>query len=111
MIIAIHGLKGEAAQDMPTQLEKRVYYELERFASNIKHVSVRLRDENGPKEGGADKHCQIQLTMRDGVQLVVEQRNSCWLDVVDAAAVSASRTIERMVERDGPFRRSVTRKS
>jgi len=108
MIIAIHGLKREAAQDMPTQLEKRVYYELGRFASCIKRVSVRLRDVNGPK-GGVDKHCQIQLTLRDGGQLVVEQRNSCWMAVVDAAAANASRTVARIVARAGLSRRSTTR--
>lgn len=108
MKIDIQGWKDNSILDVPTHVETRMYFALGRFGSRIQRSIVRLRDLNGPK-GGLDKHCQIQLFLSDGGQLLIEKRAESWLDVVDAATESAGRALGRLVSKAGVDRRKTIR--
>lgn len=51
----------DGTQGLARHVETTVSSALERFAEQITRVEVHLRDESGPKEGGDDKRCLIEV--------------------------------------------------
>jgi ribosome-associated translation inhibitor RaiA len=69
-------------------LTERIRTALNRFERHVDDVVVTVADVNGPK-AGPDKQCRIQVTVRGGRHLIVEETG------VDLSAV-ATRAADRM---------------
>jgi putative sigma-54 modulation protein len=76
----------------------RLYFALRRFANNIRKVTVRLSDQNGPR-GGVDTRCVIAVDLERGGALLVEATAAWPATAIDAAAKRISETLRRRGDR------------
>lgn len=85
----------------PTQRDhakRRIHAHLSRFGREVREVTLRLTDINGPK-GGLDKVCQVVVRgPRLGVATLAEQTNEV-LAAIDLAVERVAATIGRTLER------------
>lgn len=54
-----------ASESLAWTARRAVANALDRFASRIRSITVKIRDENGQK-GGVDQHCSIAVAVADG---------------------------------------------
>ena len=95
--VRMHGMR--LTSGLRELVRKRVASRLNKFASAIQRVTVRIEDVNGPR-GGLDKACRTKVVLRGlGTVLAVHQHHN-----VRTAIAGALRRAE-----DG-VRRSVARK-
>lgn len=98
MHFRIHFGAGLYPADLEQHVRTRLFFALERFASRITDLVVRLDDVNGPR-GGRDIRCRIDVRLRGTRKLQVESRAGDAAEAVDRAAGRAKRTVSRVVER------------
>lgn len=67
-------------------------------ANLIDHVSVRLKDLNGPK-GGCDKECSVEVVIPNSPSIVVTKRNSNAYACIREALGRAARVTLRKISR------------
>lgn len=84
--------------ELKDHIERRVGFALSRFESRVKAVTVRMKDTNGPR-GGVDKVCKIEITMKPGGKLLVEESDGDVHAAVALAAEKLGRAIRREVDR------------
>ncbi len=70
----------------------RLAFALNRTIRHVGAVTVRLKDDNGPK-GGVDKLCQIMLVIPGQAAIVVNKRATEWRAAIDKAAHEAAGTL------------------
>jgi ribosome-associated translation inhibitor RaiA len=88
----MHGMRLTSA--LRELVRKRVATRLNKFASAIQRVTVRIEDINGPR-GGLDKACRAKVLLRGvGSVLAVHQHNN-----VRTAIAGALRRAESGVRR------------
>jgi hypothetical protein len=72
---------------------------LERYAHAVREVTVRLRDENGPR-GGRDQDCVVRVSLRGAPEVLVRERRERPLEAVGRALQRARRGVaERLKSR------------
>lgn len=76
----------------------RLGHTLNRAHYSIQRIKVRITDQNGPR-GGIDKHCRIHLTLAGFPSVVVTERGSDVVAMVDQAAQRSAQTVERLLAR------------
>jgi ribosomal subunit interface protein len=77
---------------------RRLKFALSTRADHIQQIRVWLSDINGPR-GGLDKRCQIQVTLPQLPDVVIEDTGVDLYAAIDRAANRASRTVDRRLER------------
>ena len=84
----------ELSTELKDHVKRRIYFSLGRLAGQIKTLSVRLSDANGPR-GGVDKCCDIRVDvgLRRAVIIHEQQEN------IYAAVAFAVERAERAVLR------------
>ena len=80
------------------EVEKRIISTLSRRHNEIKCISVRLGDINGPR-GGDDKYCRIRVELAGQGDVVVRDIKSDMYIAISRAAERVSRTVSRRVKR------------
>ena len=88
------GLDERSRERIRGTLSKR----LEPFSSAIERVSVRVRDENGPR-GGLDKTCQITVALTGLPSVVFEAREATIEQAIDGAMTGVRLAVRRAVQR------------
>lgn len=79
-------------------VERRLRYSLDAAGTRLRHIVVRLTDDNGPR-GGVDKCCRIQATLAGARPVLIEQNDADLYAAVDRAAARAARAIAERVGR------------
>jgi ribosomal subunit interface protein len=98
MQIEIQARDFELTEALGSYIERRINFVLSSRYDQIKRIRVRLLDINGPR-GGADKRCQIQITLPRLKDIVIEDTEPDLYVAIDRAADRAGRTVNRRLAR------------
>ncbi len=98
MRIEIHTDKFLLTDSLREYVERRVQFALSWAHQNLRKVTLRLDDINGPK-GGADKSCRIQIPISGGTPVVIEEVQSDLYVAIDRAVERAGRALSRKLQR------------
>lgn len=83
-------------------IERRLRFALGWADERLRHVSVRLSDENGPR-GGKDKRCRLQVTFCGAPSVVIADTEADLYVAIDRVADRASRAVARRLERQREY--------
>lgn len=67
----VRGARTDTAETLRQYALRRLSFALRPFRHRVRHVAVRLVDENGPRRG-VDSRCSITADLVDGRQLFAE---------------------------------------
>jgi len=81
-----------------SHIRRRLNFALSMRDEYIKHITVRLTDINGPR-GGDDMQCQIQVSLSQLPEVIIEDTNADMYVAIDRAASRAARNVERRISR------------
>ncbi len=81
-----------------TYLRQRVGFKLGKFALAIRHVDVRIKDENGPK-GSPEVRCSITVHLDDAGCVIVEHGATTSRAAFDLTIDRTERAVRRMLQR------------
>lgn len=84
---------------------RRLHFALRRFEDQIRTVTVRLQDENGPR-GGVDTRCVITVDLKHGEPIVVHATSAWPTASITAAAKRLNEVIRRRFDRQNGKRRA-----
>ncbi|MBC7730582.1 MAG: HPF/RaiA family ribosome-associated protein [Bacteriovorax sp.] len=76
------------------RIVRRAGFALSRLASRIRRVEVRFADVNGPR-GGVDKRCRVLLHLDRGDPMLVEERGSDLLALIDRVMDRVGRAVHK----------------
>jgi putative sigma-54 modulation protein len=88
----------DLTQGLREHAERRLQFALGWADRNVRSVSVRLSDVNGPR-GGNDKRCQIKIPLAGGPAVVIEDARKDLYVAIDRAAERTERTLARRLGR------------
>lgn len=97
VFVAIKGIQDKSA--LRGQAEQRVAATLDRFQHRIRNVTVLLEDVTGPHKQVIDKRCRIEVHLKRGGDLTIDELGK---DVLASLALALDRlkaTISRKVGR------------
>ncbi len=94
----VRGVHGEATDVLHEYALRRLSFALRRFNHRVRHLTVRLVDENGPRRG-VDSRCSIAADLVDGGQLFVEATAAWPFAAITLAAGRLSEALRRHVDR------------
>ena len=97
MKLVIHTSNKATAEEKLT-IERLVRLGLTRFASQLRHVQVAVRDQNGPK-GGDDQRCVLKITLNGLPEIVIQEICPTAEQAVGLAVDRAARNIGRALDR------------
>lgn len=103
MNIDIQGRYIVLSDSLREHIERRLQFALGWADEQVRQVSVRLSDENGPR-GGEDKRCRIQITFRSAPSVVIDDTQADLYVAIDRAADRAGRAVARRLERQRDHR-------
>lgn len=98
-------LSSALAEHAQTRLERGLH----RISGMVRSACVRLADINGPR-GGADKECQVRVTLSTGHELVVNSLDSCPYRAIDDAVNRLKRSVKKTMSRRRNFERRSLRR-
>lgn len=91
----------KATDALRRHVERRVQTAVGRLSHRVRAVTIRLDDINGPGRGGADKACQIAVTLVTPrrAPVVVEEVHADLYLAVSQAAERMSQVVRREIAR------------
>jgi putative sigma-54 modulation protein len=98
MQIDIQALSFPLTDGLRRHIERRLAFALSARDEQIRRVTVRLTDINGPK-GGRDMCCHIQVALNGLPDVVVKDTEADLYTAIDRAADRTARTVTRQVAR------------
>lgn len=87
-----HHLRGD--ESLSQHVEGVIDHSLGRYRNQVTRVEVHLRDVNGTKTGGGDKHCTIEARL-EGRPPVAATEDA---DNMRAAISGAARKLQRVLD-------------
>jgi len=96
--VHIRSMTGNLRPPEREYVRRKLGAKLGKYAGTIERVSVRLKDENGPR-GGVDQLCRIKVVLRGMPSVVFESRNAALNAGVDTALSGIERAVRRSVQR------------
>ena len=78
---------------------RRLQFALGRFSTRVDRATVQLTDVNGPR-GGEDKVCRIDVRLRRGGTVFVEETAEALAQAVAGAAERISRAVAKTIARN-----------
>lgn len=90
-------------------IEKKARLTFGRVAGAVAEIRIVIRDANGPRIGGLDRHCAIDVRLRRGGEIRAEAADDVQQDAVDDALDRASRSTLRLIARQQEYRRDSIR--
>jgi putative sigma-54 modulation protein len=91
--------KLELPRAVKQYVERRLCFGLSRFERQIRGITIRLFDINGPR-GGTDKCCRIAVRLIPSGVIVIQEVNSDLFAAIDRASERAGQTLSRRLHRD-----------
>jgi len=112
MRLSISGDSLKLSEAFQEYIACRLHFALGRFASAVRHVSVRVADVNGPR-GGSDKRChmEVRLRARRCRPLSLTTDDTDLRVAVDRSAKRMARNVARELERRRQHRTILTSES
>jgi putative sigma-54 modulation protein len=105
MHINIQARGFDLTQGLREHTERRLQFALGWADHDVRNVSVRLSDVNGPR-GGNDKRCQIKIPLVGRPDVVIEDAEADLYVAIDRAADRTERTLTRRLGRKRKQRRT-----
>jgi ribosomal subunit interface protein len=103
MRIDIQARGFDLTQGLREHTARRLQFALGWSSHDVRSVSVRLFDINGPR-GGKDKRCRIQVPFPGTPNVVIEDTEADLYVAIDRAAERAERAVARRLERMREYR-------
>jgi ribosome-associated translation inhibitor RaiA len=100
--VAVKGIDDKAA--LRSQAEARVAATLNRFQDRIRNACVLLQDVTGPHKQVVDKRCRIDVRLKRGGELVIDEIGT---DVWASLAVALDRLKAAISRKTGKVKRGV----
>jgi ribosome-associated translation inhibitor RaiA len=100
--VAIKGIDDSSA--LRSQAEKRVAATLDRFQDRIGHTRVLLEDVTGPHKQVIDKRCRIDVRLKRGGELTIDQIGK---DIFGSLVVALDRLNAAISRQAGKAKRGV----
>lgn len=98
MRIDIQSRGFDLTEGLREHTARRLQFALNWASHDVRTVSVRLFDINGPR-GGNDKRCRIQIPISGGQDVVIEDTESDLYVAIDRAADRTERSLARRLQR------------
>jgi len=95
----------ELTEGLRAHTERRLQFALNWASNDVRAVTVRLSDINGPR-GGNDKRCQILIPLTGKQEVVIEDTESDLYIAIDRATDRTERTLARRLHRQREHRNS-----
>jgi ribosome-associated translation inhibitor RaiA len=77
---------------------RKIRAALDRAASVVRDVTVRIFDENGPRKG-LDKTCRVRISMAVGAPVFAEAHAHDYYEAIDMALTRAKPVVHRRLAR------------
>jgi ribosome hibernation promoting factor len=94
--IRVHGI--EWTDELRDEVERSIAFAIDRYGTQLHHISVYLSDLNGPK-GGVDKICQITASLKRGSSVLILEKGSETVPMVNRAVSRLGYRIGRRIQR------------
>lgn len=94
MQIEVVGRKVQVTDAIATHAHERFLHALNQYEDHVEHVTIRLKDVNGPK-GGGDKVCDADIRVRGISDVVVSKLDADLYVAITAAADTAKVAVGR----------------
>jgi ribosomal subunit interface protein len=88
----------DLTEGLREHIERRLQFALSWASQDVRTITVRLFDINGPR-GGEDKRCRIQVAFRATQDVVIEDTEADLYAAIDRAADRAERAVGHRLER------------
>lgn len=98
MQIIIHGRDFNLTQGIRDHALTRLKFALNWAKHQVRKISVRLGDVNGPR-GGEDKRCSIELVMANGHNIIVTDTRADLYTAIDRAARRLAHSVARRLQK------------
>ncbi|MCC6671136.1 MAG: hypothetical protein IT458_08745 [Planctomycetes bacterium] len=98
MLIHFQCLDLSQKAELASHFERRAAFALDRFRPRIRHLRLRVWDDNGPK-GGIDKRCHLAVELDRGPHLHFDDADRDARLVIDRVLDRAARGLARLAER------------
>jgi ribosomal subunit interface protein len=100
MTIQIRG-HLKATEAIRQHIDRRLMSAVGRFQHRVRAVTIWLEDTNGPRKGGADKACQIEVLLDTPhhKSLIVEEVDADMYNAISRASERVSQAVRRDVGR------------
>ena len=99
----VRGARGDTTEALREYAARRLSFAVRRFTHRVRHLTVRLVDENGPRRG-VDARCSITADLVDGGQLFVEATAAWPFAAITLAAGRLSEALRREADRHAVHR-------
>ena len=99
----VRGEHGHTTAALREYALRRLSFAVKRFEHRVRHVTVRLVDENGPRRG-RDSRCSMTADLVDGGQLFVEATAAWPFAAITQAAGRLSEALRRDADRQAVHR-------
>ena len=93
----------ETTEALREHASRKLSFALRRFHDQIRHITVRVVDVNGPRRG-IDSRCSITADLIDGPRLFVDATAAWPFAAITHAASRLSEVIRRMHKRQAAHR-------
>lgn len=104
----VRGARPDSTEALRDYMQRRVSFAVRRLAHRVRHLTVRLVDENGPRRG-IDSRCSITADLIDGRQMFVEATAAWPFAAITLAAGRLSESLRRDARRHVAQRARSTR--
>ena len=101
--LLVRGGRSDTTEALREYALRRLSSTVRRFTHRVRHVTVRLVDENGPRRG-VDSRCSITADLADGGQLFVEATAAWPFAAITLAAGRLSEALRREADRHAVHR-------
>jgi putative sigma-54 modulation protein len=98
MRIMVRAIGFDLPLSSQERVMRRVHLALGRFADRLGTITVRLSDVNGPR-GGEDKRCQVNVTLRDAREVIIDELHADLHAAIDVALGRAAHAVGRSLDR------------
>jgi len=98
MQFEIRGMDISISQALRDHIERRLRFALDRFASRVRQVRVKVGDLNGPR-GGIDKCCKLAISLDRPSTIVLESHAANVYAAIDCVADKAATYVCRRLKR------------
>jgi len=100
----VRGTRNDTREALREYTVHRLSFAVRRFTHRVRHIMVRVVDENGPRRG-VDSRCSVTADLVGGRQLFVEATGAWPFAAITAAAQRFSEALRRNARRDAVRRR------
>ncbi|AGC46551.1 hypothetical protein MYSTI_05271 [Myxococcus stipitatus DSM 14675] len=98
MRIEIRARHIALTETLRTYVERRVRFAMGRLSDQVRDVTVRLEDINGPR-GGVDKVAKVTVRLEHGKQFAAEAEEASFATAVDRALERAGHSLGKVLGR------------